>query len=261
MNWQAFDPGLLVPPLLAGVLVLMSHVPLGMQVLARGIVFIDLAVAQVAGLGVIAASLAGFSDHSLARQVAAASAAIAGALVLTWTDRRWPRLQEALIGTVFVLAATAGALLLADHPHGGEHLRDLLVGQVLWVGEAQLLSMAGVSAAVVLLRWLWPGLRHGVGFYLMFALAVTASVQLVGVFLVFSSLILPALAAAGRRPPSAHMLAAAVGGTGYASGLLIAAQFDLPAGPAIVWCMAITALCAAAGSGCLRYIRNREGKQ
>ena len=67
-------------------------------------------------------------------QVAAALAALAGALLLTWTERRWPDVQEALIGVVFVLAASGGILLLANNPHGGEHLRDLLVGQILWVG-------------------------------------------------------------------------------------------------------------------------------
>ena len=71
-------------------------------------------------------------------QLAAATAACLGALLLTWTEKRWPEVQEAQIGVLFVLAATAGILLLAKNPHGGEHLRDLLAGQILWVSYAQL---------------------------------------------------------------------------------------------------------------------------
>ena len=249
---EAFDLSLLGPPLLAGVLVLASHVPLGMQVLSRGIVFIDLAVAQVAGLGALLAGLFGAEGHELATQLAAAAAALAGALLLTWTDRRWPRLQEALIGTVFVLAATGGALLLAGSPHGSEHLRDLLVGQVLWVGSEQLAVMAVVSLAVLALRRGRPALREGVGFYVLFALAVTASVQVVGVFLVFSCLILPALAVHGAGGRWRVPLALAVGLAGFVGGLAGAAAFDLPAGPAIVWSMAAAAATLAVLQGRLR---------
>ena len=126
----------------AGLLVLATHVPLGMQVLDRGIVFIDLAIAQIAGLGVIAADALGMPDGGLAVQAAAVCAALLGALLLTWTERRAPQQQEALIGVMFVLAACAGILLLANNPHGGEHLKDLLVGQILWVNTAQLLWLA-----------------------------------------------------------------------------------------------------------------------
>ena len=105
-----------------------THVPLGMQVLERGIVFIDLAIAQVAGVGVIFADYLGWEPTGAAVQVAALSAALACALLLTWTERRWPEVQEAIIGVVFVLASSAAMLLLAKNPHGGEHLKDLLVG-------------------------------------------------------------------------------------------------------------------------------------
>ena len=128
----------------AGLLVLATHVPLGTQVLARGIVFIDLAIAQIAGLGVIAADALGFEPQGWAVQVAALAAALLGALLLTWTEKRWPDVQEALIGVLFVLAASAGMLLLANNPHGGEHLKDLLVGQILWV---QLRAAAAGGAA------------------------------------------------------------------------------------------------------------------
>jgi zinc/manganese transport system permease protein len=222
---------LLAAPFAAGLLVLASHVPLGTEVLRRGIIFIDLAIAQVAALGVIAAGLAGW-EEPLAVQGAAAAAALAGALVLTRSERRWPEIQEALIGLLFVTAAAAGILLLANNPHGGEHLKDLLAGQILWTGWPQLLPVA-LLYAVIVPAWLLGRERLGrPGFYVVFALAVTASVQLVGVLLVFTSLIAPALAARGRRRPG--WLAFAVGAVAYALGLIASALFDWPAGAAVV---------------------------
>lgn len=156
MNWAALDAGILGPALVAGLLVLATHVPLGMQVLDRGIVFIDLAIAQIAGLGVIAADAVGLPAGGIAVQVAAVCAALLGALLLTWTERKAPQQQEALIGVMFILAACAGILLLAGNPHGGEHLKELLVGQILWVDSTQLLWLAAVSARCWP-RWRWAG--------------------------------------------------------------------------------------------------------
>src|SRR4051812_45591961 len=194
MNASSIDFALIAPAFVAGLLVLATHVPLGAQVLRRGIVFIDLAIAQIAALGVIGATMLDADPSGPVVQIAAAAAALLGALLLTWTERRWPKVQEAQIGTLFVLAATGGILLLAHNPHGGEHLRDLLAGQILWVGYKQLvvpaIGTALVLAALVVLRQRIAQL----GFYLIFALAVTMSVQLVGVYLVFASLIIPSLA-------------------------------------------------------------------
>ena len=156
MNWSAVDATILLPAFLAGLLVLATHVPLGIRVLSRGIVFIDLAIAQIAGLGVIVAGLMDIEPGGWQVQAAAALAALAGSLLLTWTERKWPDVQEAQIGVVFVLAATGGILLLANNPHGGEYLRDLLAGQILWVGYRQLAVPLAVS--VVTLAVLW-GLR------------------------------------------------------------------------------------------------------
>src|SRR4051812_49928209 len=97
----SIDASILGPALIAGLLVTATHVPLGMQVLARGIVFIDLAIAQIAGCGVLLAGQLGFEPEGLAVQVAALSAALAGSLLLTWTERIWPEVQEAVIGVVF----------------------------------------------------------------------------------------------------------------------------------------------------------------
>src|ERR1700740_1197600 len=171
MNWTALDWGILGRALIAGLLVLATHVPLGIQVLDRGIVFIDLAIAQIAGLGVIAADALGLPEGGVAVQVAALCAAELGALLLTWTDRRMPQQQEALIGVMFILAACAGILMLASNPHGGEHLKDLLVGQILWVNTTQLAWLGWLSAVLLAALWLgWVERLGRFGFYAAFAL-------------------------------------------------------------------------------------------
>jgi zinc/manganese transport system permease protein len=243
----SFDVGNLTiigPGLAAGVLVLATHVPLGREVLKRGIIFIDLAVAQIAGLGVIAASTFGLEAHGVAAQVAAFAAALVGGLALSWTDNRFAKTQEAIIGVSFVLAATGGLLLLANNPRGGEELRDLLVGQILFA-DIHTLAPAAVLAAVVLVSWRtvmsWLGRP---GFYVLFAFSVTASVQLVGVYLVFASLMVPALA---TRTLMKHALAAGytVGFVGYLVGLLLSAVYDLPTGAVIVWTLTLAGLAGA----------------
>jgi zinc/manganese transport system permease protein len=232
-----FDWSLLAAPMAAGLLVLATHVPLGMEVLRRGIIFIDLAIAQVAGLGVIIALMLGWQSP-LAVQAAAGAAALAGALLLTWSERRWPDVQEALIGLLFVVAAAAGILALAGNPHGGEHLQDLLAGQILWVGWPQLVPVAVLYALVLALWFLFRQRLGRIGFYLLFALTVTASVQLVGVLLVFASLIAPALAVRGLRR---RRLAGAYGfgALAYAVGLALSAVTDLPAGATVVCCLGL----------------------
>jgi zinc/manganese transport system permease protein len=244
MNWSALDWAILGPAFMAGLLVLATHVPLGMKVLERGIIFIDLAIAQIAGLGVIAADALGMPEGGIAVQVAAVSAALLGALLLTWTERRAPEQQEALIGVMFILAACAGILLLAGNPHGGEHLKELLVGQILWVSTTQLLWLGAVSALLLAALWLgWVQRLGRFGFYGVFALAVTASVQLVGVYLVFSSLIIPALATRHQNESRWRLLMAyGVGAIGYTAGLALSAVCDLPSGAVIVWTLAVCAL-------------------
>ncbi|HEX4797969.1 MAG TPA: metal ABC transporter permease [Burkholderiales bacterium] len=236
MNLDAASLGILWPAFIAGLLVTATHVPLGMQVLARGIVFIDLAVAQVAGVGVILADYLGWEPTGAAVQIAALSAALACAMALTWTERRWPEVQEAIIGTVFVLASSVAILLLAKNPRGGENLKELLIGQILWVNAAHLPIVAAIYAAVLAL-WFGLGERLGrIGFYVLFGCAVTVSVQLVGLYLVFTTLVVPALStyyAKGRR----YLKAYSIGVLGYALGLLASLWLDLPSGSMIVCAM------------------------
>ena len=237
MTNTAIELGILLPAFAAGLLVTVTHVPLGIQVLNRGIVFVDLAIAQVAGLGVIFADWLGMEPQGWGVQ----AAALAGALFLTWTERRWPEVQEAVIGTTFVLGASGALLLLAANPHGGEHLKDLLVGQILWVDWTRLAPVAAVYA-VILALWFGLGERIGrIGFYLLFAAAVTLSVQLVGLYLVFASLIVPALAT-HRLRRARLAICYLLGASGYALGLLASSALDLPSGAVIVWVMTLLAV-------------------
>lgn len=243
---NSLELNILLPAFIAGLLVLATHIPLGMKVLARGVIFADLAVAQIAGLGVIIAGLLGWSGQPLLVQIIAAASALCGAALLAWIEQRLPEVKEACIGLTFVLAASGGILLMSRDVHAGEHLQDLLAGQILWVTSGQLIATALLSAALLAV-WQWPlrqtqdrqqaRLGH-LGFYALFALAVTASVQLAGVYLVFASLIVPALAT-WRLDKQRLVYAYSIGIAGYAAGLLLSAWFDLPAGAAIVWAMAV----------------------
>jgi len=241
VNLETLELSILLPALAAGLLVTATHVPLGMQVLARGIVFIDLAIAQIAGCGVLLADRFGFEAEGIAVQVAALAAALGGALLLTWTERVWPEVQEAVIGVVFVLGATGSVLLLSSNVHGSEHLRDLLVGQILWAQPSRLVWAALVYAVILVLWFGWRERLGRTGFYVLFALAVTVSVQLVGLYLVFATLIVPPLA---TRTMQQHRLASSwtIGAAGYAVGLMLSTALDLPSGPVIVWMLVVLGL-------------------
>ena len=230
------DLSLLGPPLLAGVVVLSTHVPLGRQVLQRGIIFIDLAIAQLAGLGVILVHVLSEQPPGLAVQLAAFLAALGGALGLRWAERHWADVLEAVIGVVFVLAVTAALLVLANDPHGGERLKDLLAGQLLWVTYEDLWIPIALSAAILIFWFKGRAANNPTLFYVLFALSVTTSVQLVGVYLVFASLIIPALA---TRRHQSLLAAYSVGLAGYLLGSVGSVLTDLPTGPSVVWSMAI----------------------
>jgi len=242
MNLGSIEFSIIVPAFLAGLLVLSTHVPLGQEVLARGIIFIDLAIAQIAGLGVIAAQSFGWEPQGWEVQITAGGAALLGATLFNFTEEHWPEIQEAIIGVVFVLAASGGLLLLSNNPHGGEHLRDLMVGQILWINVSTLAPVA-ILYALVLALWLGMGTRIGrPGFYLIFALSVTASVQLVGVYLVFASLIIPALTTRRLAGMQRLFTGYGMGAAAYAIALLISSWWDLPTGAVIVWCLAALGL-------------------
>ena len=251
MSWSVVELSILGPALIAGLLVTATHVPLGQRVLQRGIIFLDLAIAQVAGMGLIIAYSFDWQPGAWQVQLVAMSAAVAGVLFLYYTDKRWPKIQEALIGSLFVLASSGSVLLLATNPHGGEQLKELLVGQILWVSFDQLIPVAILYSALLILWFGFSRRSNSLVFYLLFALSITASVQLVGVYLVFASLIFPALAI---RNVARYALVYGyiVSLLGYVLGLVMAAIFDLPAGAMIVYCLAIVAVLFVIFGQCIK---------
>jgi zinc/manganese transport system permease protein len=156
-------------------------------------------------------------------------------------ERRLPREQEAVIGSAFVLAASAALLALADHPRGGEEIQHILAGQILFVRWTEILTFAPVYVIAAGLWFGYPRVRKGFPFFLLFALVVTASVQLVGVYVVFASLILPALAVNAMRPPRAGT-AILVGAAAVLAGIVGSTLGDLPAGPVLVFAFAVAAV-------------------
>lgn len=232
---------ILIPALCAGCLVLISHVPLGMEVLKRGIIFIDIAIAQIAGFGIVLASYLGFEAHGVQLQLIALASALSGAAVLGWIEKKSGQYQEAIIGIAFVLAASGSVLLLSKHPQGGEHLQALLTGQILWVEWPQLMLPALIGVLVFGVYFFKPVLLSGGAFYYIFAVAITVSVQVVGVYLVFASLIIPAISVLRLTQAWAVYAAVLIGVLGYVVGLLLSSVFDLPSGAVIVWMLALFA--------------------
>lgn len=245
MNDLTVFADILLPALVAGLLVISTHVPLGFKVLSRGIIFMDLAIAQVAGLGALLITVVvGENAAPLVTQAGAMLLALGAALLLSKCEQLTQRYQEPLIGTLFVLAATAGMLLLAGDPHAGEHMTDLLSGQILWVSREQLITSGALTGVLLIALWFT---RHSHAmFYALFAVAITLSVQMVGVYLVFATLIIPALSTVRIAHPK-RRLQVAYGLTivAYATGLIASALFDLPSGPLIVWSLALSGVITA----------------
>lgn len=235
MTGNLFSPDMLyliAPALCAGILVALTHVPLGQEVLKRGIIFLDLAVAQIAGLGAIVAATL-FEWAGPLAQIPAFVAALMAALVFSKIEHHGQTVQEAFIGCAFVLAASVAILIFSGDPHAGEEVSTLLAGQILWVQWPELFVTAAIYLPVAGIIFFRPEMAQRY-FYVLFALSITLSVQLVGVYLVFASLILPALATlylSGRRALAKGYITAFVS---ILLGLVVSVVFDLPSGPTLV---------------------------
>lgn len=237
---------LLAPAFLAGVLITLAHVPLGIEVLRRGIIFLDLAVAQFAALGMLAFHVY-IENHDMAPEYAAMGALGTGLVLALLCAIGFHKLekiagvyQEALIGCAFVLAASMSILIMSGDPHGGEQMKDILAGQILWVTFEDLIWYSPLFVFVSLF-WLFLKSARQRLFYIVFAVTIPFSVKLIGVYLVFASLILPALATVKLR--HGRVLAGYILSTlSFALGLLSSYLWDLPSGPAIVCSCAF--LCA-----------------
>ena len=258
---------LLALPFVAGLVLTGIHAYLGLHVLARGVIFVDLALAQVAALGITVALLAGHAPGSPAAYWYALTFAVGGGLLLAVTRvRRSPIPQEAIIGVVYAVSAALTVLVVDRAPQGAERIKQLLVGSILTVTGAEVAGLAALYAAVGLVHWLFrrPLLALSFGgrdlggprvlawdalFYASFALVVTSSVRVAGVLLVFAYLVVPAAIAALLVRGIARRLALGwlAGASVSALGLLASYRWDLPTGAAIVSAFgAALALTAAA---------------
>lgn len=223
---------IVAPALLTGLMIALTHAPLGIEVLKRGIIFIDLAVAQIAGLGLVAINNIMEHPPLWVVQLTALSSALIAGIFFRKIEQIMPKYQEAIIGGTYIVAASIAILLLADHPHGGEEIQHLLSGQMLFVTWQEIAMHVPIYLTILIVWFLKPTIRSGTGFYILFALAITSSVQLVGVYVVFASLIAPALSAANTTNP--HKIAWLCGCASVALGIAAAIISDLPAGPLLV---------------------------
>ncbi len=233
---------LLLPAIAAAMCVLATHVPLGREVVRRGIIFIDLAIAQMAAAFLMLAASLEWQFHGVSAQILALSGAMLGGGLLAWLEQRTGRFHEAVIGISFVLAASAGVIFLSGNPESGEHMRELLVGQILWATWDGLIVPALIGVVYLALAVFRPQIYSTKVFYVLFPIAITISVQLVGVFLVFATLVIPALATVTLPRGKGTAMALGIGVLSYATGLLVSWYVDLPTGAVLVWSLALICL-------------------
>jgi zinc/manganese transport system permease protein len=253
------DLGLFLPPLVACLVIVAIHSYLGLHVIAREVIFVDLSLAQMAALGSAVAILAGSQPDSTQAFLYALGFTTLGAAVfaLTRTAGHGRVPQEAIIGIVYVVASAA-ALLVADRtPRGGETIKDILVGSLLWVTWPTIGRLAAVYAVIGVFHWVlrrrfltisfepetalangWKIRWWDFLFYLTFGVVITFSVPIAGVLLVFSFLVVPAaIAFQFARGQGALAVVSWIAGTlASAAGLWVSFHYDLPTGPVIV-CM------------------------
>ncbi len=239
----------LLLPMLALIAGVMALTPLGSQVLKRGVVFIDLAVAQAAAAAVIWIHFVSDVESAIIDQLAATAGAVGVSLTIAWVARHWSKQREALIGLVYVAGACMALLGSSQHPHGREKLFQLLAADVLWVNGYSV-GVLLASALFVLVLGRKPWLSRDAVFYSAFAVVASVAVPALGLFLVFASLIAPALwVEKGVKPWMAMSMASVV----CLLGLWGSWMLDTPSGPTVVLIL------SAFGVGALFY-RNSTGE-
>lgn len=266
-----FRTALIISLVLAGI-----HAYLGFHIVRRGVLFVDLALAQMAALGVAVALAMDLEHHPVASYMLALGMTFVGATLFAWLRGR-SRARgiplEAFIGIVFATAQAAVFLILEKSPAGPEHLKETLVGSLFTVDPRHVLRVTllyvGVSIVHILLRkpffeitndpagaeargrklFLWDLL-----FYATFGLVVTSAVQMAGVLLVFGLLVIPAVAGllATRRPGVAMTIGWIFGFFACAIGLVGSVSLDMPAAPSILVTLTILLLIVGALAGMLR---------
>jgi len=232
------------------------HAYLGLHVIAREVIFVDIALAQIAALGATAAFLWGYDLETWASYIFGLVFTVVGATVFALTRSRERRVsQEAVIGVVYAVSAAAAVLVADRTPHGAEHLRSMLVGSILAVQGSEVVKVACLYAVIGLFHWLcrrpfllistnpdkaykdgWRVRRWDFLFYASFGVVVTSSVRIAGVLLVFSYLIVPTLAANLLGGSVGRRLAVAWGFGTFVSVVAMAASaiLDFPTGATVV---------------------------
>src|SRR5215218_5058820 len=230
---------LLLPPFLVALCLIGIHTYFGLQVLARNVIFVDLALAQIAALGATLAFMLGHPTQGVATYVYSLAFTLIAAFLLAFT-RSWAQRipQEALIGVIYVVAAAAAILMIDRAPQGAEHLKQILTGNILTSGTSELRSIVPIYCGIGLLHWLLYGRLSRTRnswladfvFYASFGVVVSSSVNVAGVLLVFSFLIMPAAVGVvfANTMPRQLGIGWAVGVVASAAGLLASYAFDLP---------------------------------
>jgi len=262
-------------PFLACLILTGIHVYLGIHVISRKVIFVDIALAQIAALGGTVAFLAGYDPRSEGAYWCSLAFAVLAAMVFALTRTRHERVpQEAVIGLTYA-TASAAAILLADiSPHGAEHLHDLLAGSIVWVTPAQIIKTAVLYSLLGLFHFafrrrflqisLHPEQAYAEGvrvrywdflFYLSFGVVITSSVQIAGVLLVFCYLVAPSIFAVMFYENLRPRLI-----TGWIMGTLVSAiglsfSYDRPSGPTIMVVFAVALLTGALVRAVLRGAR------
>jgi zinc/manganese transport system permease protein len=236
--------GLLWPAFVVAICLVGIHTYFGIEVLRRKVIFVDLALAQIAALGATVAFLLGHPVQSAAAYGYSLGFTLVAAVLLAFTRAWSSRIpQEALIGVIYVVAAAAAILLIDRAPQGAEHLKQILTGNIVTSGIDELVFIAPLYLAIaalhaILRRWLADGasVAWDFLFYATFGLVVTSSVALAGVLLVFSFLIIPAAIGVLYADTLARQLAIGwlAGAVTSAAGLAVSFMVDLPTGATMV---------------------------
>lgn len=250
-------------PLMACLLLAGIHVYLGIHVLARQVIFVDLALAQIAALGSVVGIVYHFNSK-LSSFFFAATGALC--LALLKSQNRFAS-TEAFIGIFYAVALSATILASSHLPHGADELRELFSGNILWITPETLAQAAGLYALVGLFHWIFrkkllaasfePGAHSWTwdfAFYMSFAVVVTSSVEIAGVLLVFSYLVIPAVIAAllARNITSRLWIGWGIGAFVSFIGAVVSYFCDLPSGPTIVLCFGATLLATLGLKICLK---------
>ena len=229
----------LLPAILCGLIALIGNVILGQQVIKRQVVFIDLAVAQVAALGSVLSQLL-FNSHSmivdswLGHMLGPWLLAILFCLLVAVLEKYWKKQLEAFIGSLYVVAASLAMIIVSKDPHGAEFLQSTLNGQLLWATWEDVFYLGIITTLMLGLIFFRPVLMNGRGFYLIFAILMPVTVKLTGIYLEFALLVIPALCAVSYKDKAALWISTGLGCMGLLSGLMASAVFDIPSGASIV---------------------------